>query len=84
MRCPTVPKRSVRNRCAVWLGCKLVDVSCVVTTQKEEYTEAGPLLAYCYNRVEKWRSFYRVPYTATAAEKAFKRVEEKFAKYPIA
>jgi hypothetical protein len=41
-------------------------------------------LAYCYNRVEKRRSFYRVPYTATAAEKAFKRVEEKFAKYPIA
>jgi multiple sugar transport system substrate-binding protein len=43
---------------------KLVDVSDVVTTQKEEYTEAALLSAYCFNRVEKRRSFYGVPYTA--------------------
>jgi multiple sugar transport system substrate-binding protein len=43
---------------------KLVDVSDVVATQKEEYTEAALLSAYCFNRVEKRRSFYGVPYTA--------------------
>src|SRR6516164_6046845 len=32
---------------------KLVDVSDVVATQKEEYTEAALLSAYCYNRIEK-------------------------------
>ena len=36
---------------------KLVDVSDVVETQKEEYTEASLLSAYCYNRVEKRRSY---------------------------
>ena len=44
---------------------KLVDVSDVVAGQKEEYTEAALLSAYCYNRVEKRRSFYGVPYTAS-------------------
>jgi multiple sugar transport system substrate-binding protein len=43
---------------------KLVDVSDVVNTQKEEYTEAALLSAYCYNGVEKRRSYYGVPYTA--------------------
>jgi multiple sugar transport system substrate-binding protein len=42
----------------------LVDVSDVVATQKEEYTEAALLSVSCYNRVEKRRSFYGVPYTA--------------------
>ena len=32
---------------------KLVDVSDVVETQKEEYTETALLTAYCYNNVEK-------------------------------
>ena len=40
---------------------KLVDVSDVVNTQKEEYTEAALLSAYCYNGVEKRRSYYGVP-----------------------
>src|SRR6202521_1990628 len=44
---------------------KLVDVSDVVETQREEYTEAALLSAYCYNRAEKRRSFYGVPYTAS-------------------
>jgi multiple sugar transport system substrate-binding protein len=46
---------------------KLVDVSDVVATQKEEYTEAALLSAYCYNRAEKQRSFYGVPYTASVS-----------------
>src|SRR5215468_12272429 len=46
---------------------KLVDVSDNVATQKEEYTEASALSAYCYNGVEKRRSFYGVPYTASVS-----------------
>jgi multiple sugar transport system substrate-binding protein len=46
---------------------KLVDVSDVVATQKEQYTEASVLSAYCYNSVEKRRSFYGVPYTASVS-----------------
>ena len=46
---------------------KLVDVTDVVNTQKEEYTEAALLSAYCYNRVEKRRSYYGVPYTASVS-----------------
>ena len=46
---------------------KLVDVSDVVATQKEEFTEAALLSVYCYNRVEKRRSYYGVPYTASVS-----------------
>jgi multiple sugar transport system substrate-binding protein len=42
---------------------KLVDVSDVVETQKEEFTETALLTINCYNNVEKKRSFYGVPYT---------------------
>ena len=42
---------------------KLLDVSDVVETQKEEYTEAALLNTYCYNSVTKKRSFYGVPDT---------------------
>jgi multiple sugar transport system substrate-binding protein len=45
-----------------WDG-KLVDVTDVVDTQREEYTETALLSAYCYNGKEKKRSFYGVPYT---------------------
>ena len=45
---------------------KLVDVSDVVETQREEYTETALLTTYCYNNVEKKRSFYGVPYTIDA------------------
>jgi multiple sugar transport system substrate-binding protein len=44
-------------------GDKLVDVSDVVETQKEEFTETALLTVHCYNNVEKKRSFYGVPYT---------------------
>jgi multiple sugar transport system substrate-binding protein len=42
---------------------KLVDVSDVVETQKEEYTETALLNTYVYNNVTKRRSFYGVPDT---------------------
>jgi multiple sugar transport system substrate-binding protein len=48
-----------------WDG-KLTDVSDVVETQKEEYTETALLNTYCYNRVTKERSFYGVPDTTAA------------------
>ena len=45
---------------------KLVDVTDVIETQKEEYTETALLNTYCYNDVEKKRSFYGVPYITSA------------------
>src|SRR5260370_31944520 len=42
---------------------KLVDVSDVVATQREEYTDTALPTAHCYNNVEKKRSFYGAPYT---------------------
>src|SRR5437868_2218877 len=41
----------------------LVDVSDVVDTQREEYTDTALLTVSCYNNVQKKRSFYGVPYT---------------------
>ena len=46
---------------------KLVDVTDVVETQREEYTETALLTVHCYNNVEKKRSFYGVPYTVGAS-----------------
>src|SRR5260370_41054986 len=46
---------------------KLVDVSDVVETQREEYTETALLTVRCYNNVEKKRSVYGVPYTVGAS-----------------
>ena len=46
---------------------KLVDVSEVVETQREEYTETALLTVRCYNNVEKKRSIYGVPYTVGAS-----------------
>src|SRR5215831_3382913 len=42
---------------------KLVDVSDVVESQKEEYLETALLNTYCYNSTTKQRSYYGVPYT---------------------
>ncbi len=42
---------------------KLVDVTDVVETQRSQYTETALLTSYCYNSVEKRRSYYSVPYT---------------------
>ena len=42
---------------------KLVDLSDVVETQREEFTEAALLTVNCYNNVEKKRSFYGAPLT---------------------
>src|SRR6202049_579629 len=46
---------------------KLVDLSDVVETQREEYTETALLTVRCYNNVEKKRSIYGVPYTVGAS-----------------
>src|SRR6202140_1969635 len=46
---------------------KLVDLSDVVETQREEYTETAQLTVRCYNNVEKKRSIYGVPYTVGAS-----------------
>jgi multiple sugar transport system substrate-binding protein len=46
---------------------KLVDVTDVVETQKEEFTETALLNAYCYNNVEKRRSFYGAPDISAAS-----------------
>ena len=46
---------------------KLVDVSDVVETQREEYTETALLTVRCYNNVEKKRNIYGVPYTVGAS-----------------
>src|ERR1700750_1139571 len=46
---------------------KLVDVSDIVETQREEYTETALLTVRCYNNVEKRRSYYGVPYTVGAS-----------------
>jgi multiple sugar transport system substrate-binding protein len=60
-----------------WDG-KLVDVSDVVDTQREEYTETALLSAYCYNSKEKKRSFYGVPYTtATLPNHVWRPLVEK-------
>jgi multiple sugar transport system substrate-binding protein len=45
---------------------KLVDLTDVVETQREEYTGTALLTALCYNNVEKKRSFYGAPYTQGA------------------
>jgi len=42
---------------------RLVDVTDVIETQKAEFTETALLSTYCYNSVEKRRSYYGVPYT---------------------
>ena len=57
---------------------KLVDVSDVVETQKEEYTETALLNTYCYNNITKQRSFYGVPYTtATLPNHVWRPLVEK-------
>jgi len=46
---------------------KLVDVSDVVATQREEFTETALINMNCYNSVTKTRSFYGVPYNQGAS-----------------
>jgi multiple sugar transport system substrate-binding protein len=40
---------------------KLVDLTDVIETQKEEYTDAALLSAYSYNQVTKRRGYYLAP-----------------------
>ena len=46
---------------------KLVDVTDVVETQKEEFTDTALLNVYCYNNVEKKRSYYGAPDISAAS-----------------
>jgi multiple sugar transport system substrate-binding protein len=46
---------------------KLVDVSDVVATQREEFTDTALINMNCYNSVTKKRSFYGVPYTTAVS-----------------
>jgi multiple sugar transport system substrate-binding protein len=64
---------------------RLIDVTDVVETQREEYADTALLTARCYNSVEKRRSFYGVPYTVDVftnhvwrplVEKAGYRIED--------
>ena len=60
-----------------WEG-RLVDVSDVVATQREEFTEAALANNYLYNSVEKKRSFYGVPFTtATLPNHIWRPLVEK-------
>jgi multiple sugar transport system substrate-binding protein len=60
-----------------WDG-KLVDVSDVVATQREEYTDTALLSVNCYNSIDKKRSFYGVPYTtATLPNHIWRSMVEK-------
>jgi multiple sugar transport system substrate-binding protein len=57
---------------------KLVDVSDVVATQREEFTETTVVNMNCYNNVLKERSFYGVPYTtATLPNHIWRPLVEK-------
>src|SRR5215470_13868573 len=57
---------------------RLVDVSDVMETQKEEFTETALLNTYCYNSVTKRRSFYGVPdVTAVLPNHVWRSLVEK-------
>src|SRR5258708_604029 len=57
---------------------KLLDVSDVVATQREEFTETTLVNMNCYNSVTKQRSFYGVPYTtATLPNHIWRPLVEK-------
>jgi multiple sugar transport system substrate-binding protein len=57
---------------------KLVDVSDVIATQREELTETALINMNCYNSVTKNRSFYGVPYnTAVSPNHVWRPLVEK-------
>ncbi len=43
---------------------QLADVSDIVEPEKSQYNETALLTAYCYNGIEKRRSYYGVPFTS--------------------
>jgi multiple sugar transport system substrate-binding protein len=64
---PDLFQNSPNEIIALWAwDNKLVDVTDVVDTQREEYSETALLSAYCYNGTTKKRSFYGVPYLTAA------------------
>ena len=57
---------------------KLVDVSDVIETRKNEFTEAALASAYSYNNEKKTRGYYRVPYqTSSLPNHVWKSLVEK-------
>jgi multiple sugar transport system substrate-binding protein len=62
---------------------KLVDVSDVVATQREEFTETALVNMNCYNSVTKKRSFYGVPYTTAVSPNHVWRPLVEKAEYKI-
>ncbi len=57
---------------------KLIDVTDVIETQKEEFTETALLSSYCYDNTSKKRSYYGVPYTtAVLPNHVWKSLVEK-------
>jgi len=57
---------------------KLVDVTDVIETQREAFTDTALASAYCYNRIDKKRSYYGVPYTtATLPNHIWRPLVEK-------
>ena len=60
---PDVIQNSPAEMNAIWAWSdKLVDISDVVATQQEEYTQSALLSALSYNSVTKRRSYYLAPY----------------------
>jgi multiple sugar transport system substrate-binding protein len=45
---------------------KLLDVTDVIATQREQFTETALLTVNCYNSADKKRNFYGVPYNQSA------------------
>ncbi len=64
---------------AIWAwDDKLVDVTDVIETQKQEYTDSALLSAYNYNSAAKKRSYYLVPYqTASLPNHIWRSLVEK-------
>jgi multiple sugar transport system substrate-binding protein len=60
---PDVIQNSPTEMNAIWAwNDKLVDISDVVETQKDNYTKSALQSAYSYNSVTKKRSYYLAPY----------------------
>jgi multiple sugar transport system substrate-binding protein len=72
---PADPAESVALH--AWNG-KLVDVTDVIETQQETYSETALLSAHCYNGVAKKRSYYGVPvFGAVSPNHIWKSLVEK-------
>jgi len=76
---PDVIQNSPTEMSAIWAwDDKLVDLSDVVATQKDQYTESALLSANSYNSITKRRSYYLTPYvTASLPNHIWRPLVEK-------